>query len=312
MGALALNRGAEQLFYSVALHAIVESINVYHTVAVVALVGCGSGSKPDPPPPAEPEPAPEPGEPDARCTPLDYAADIDIAEASGADVTPDGHGVLVIADSGRGGDYVIADVETGEIREGGSLPLGDGGDDLEGAAFAGDRLFALSSSGFVYAYRRAGSGFELTEPPYRIGPRQHHCGVRSGNCGANFEGLCLGERDLAIGAARCRGFAASKTRGSLICVTADGDRLTLRPETAIAVAPRRVLSGCAITGDRIWAVTNILGANSILEVSASGQVTPRLTMAPGSTEAVAARGDVVWRFSDTGDRPSLAGRYRCP
>lgn len=284
-------------------------MDVYHTAVAVALIACGSGGKSESPAPAEPETPPDD---DGECVAASWAESVDIAEASGADVTPDGRGVMVIADSHGRGAYVIADAETGAIRERGALPLGRGGDDLEGLAFSGERLFALSSSGFVYAYRRAGASYELVDEPYPIGAAPWTCGLRRGNCGANFEGLCLGDRDLAVGGATCRGFAASKTRGQLICVGLDGGRLALRPDTAIKVAPSRVLAGCAIAGDRIWAVTNILGSNAILEVTAAGQVTPRLTMAPGSTEAVAARGDVVWRFSDTADRPSLAGRYRCP
>jgi hypothetical protein len=285
---------------------------VYHTVAVLALIACSSG-KSEPPRPAELEAAPEsPGSADDHeCVALDWAASIDIAEASGADITPAADGVLVVADSGHRGDYLIADLETGEVRERGSLPLGRGGDDLEGAAFSGDRLYALSSSGHVYSYDNQDGGFALIRQPYPIGPKPWRCGLRRSNCGPNWEGLCLADRDLSINQASCRGFAASKSRGALYCVTIDDGALTLRPEVSIKVSPRLTLAGCAISGDRIWAVTNILGANAILEVGLDGVVTPRLTMAPGSNEAVAAAGDVIYRFSDTSDRPSLAGRYRC-
>jgi hypothetical protein len=222
--------------------------------------------------------------------------------------------VLVVADSGGHGAYLIAAVDSGEILERGSLPLGGGGDDLEGVSFAGERLFALSSSGHVYSYRRSepGPGFELIRPPYPLGSKKWRCGLHNSNCGPNWEGLCLADADLAVGDARCRGFAASKARGELVCVTLAGDRLALRPDVKISISPRRTLSGCAIAGARIWAVTNVFGTNAILEVELDGTVTPRLTMARGSTEAVAATGDLVFRFSDTSDRPSLANRYRCP
>lgn len=271
---------------------------MYHRATLVAALILASGCKKD-----EPE-----GASVAGCEPLAFAEHIDLAEASGADLID--AGLLLVSDSGNRGAYVLVDPGSGAVRERGQLPLGDAADDLEGLAHRGDRIFALSSSGWVHEYRRDQNGFELVAAPYPIGPEPWRCAKGKINCGANWEGLCLGE--VTAGGRRCDGFAASMRDGALVCVAVAEGRLTLVPDVAIKVSPRHTLAGCAISAGRTWAVTNVLGANAILEVSAGGAVSPRLSLAPGSTEAVAARGSEVYRFSDTADRPSIAGRYRCP
>ena len=290
--------------------------DVYHTttlLAALAIAGCGTRSDPTGPvtdpnvaEEQQPDPEPEP-EPSSGCEALAFVETIDVAEASGAELID--AGLMVVSDSGNDGDYVIVDPDTGAIRERGKLPLAEAAEDFEGLARRGDGVVALTSAGWVHEYRRLAGGFELSRPPYPIDTGSWHCEASETNCGPNWEGLCLGE--VEIQGHRCDGFAVAKRDGTLVCVVGD-DRLRLAPEIQVDVAPRRTLAGCAISAGRIWAVTNLLGANAILEVEADGAVTPRLSMAPGSTEAVAASGETVYRVSDTSNHPSIAGRYRCP
>ena len=100
------------------------------------------------------------------------------------------------------------------------------------------------------------------------------CPARAGNCGPNFEGLCLDPAPIDGG---CAGFAVSKARGQLVCVRAGADGYRLDPAVTIAVTDGNVdhpdlgpLSGCsfeagpphrlvvagnAFTGSTLWEVT---------------------------------------------------------
>lgn len=258
---------------------------------------------------------------DPSCQQIAFPASIDLAEASGAEVLP-GLGVAVVADSGNRGQYVILDPTSGAIRERGALPLdAEGSDDIEGLGFAGGRLYALTSSGWVRELVRDGSGFAARGSGYAIAPAPWRCdSFQMTNCGPNWEGLCLRPGALAAGggelAARfgdCAGFAVAKRDGALVCATLGRDgELGLDPTRSIQVSPARTLAGCAIDErGALWAVTNLLAASSVLEITPDLEIHTLESWTPGSSEAVAAAGGQVYRFSDTAVRPSLSSRYRC-
>src|SRR5262245_51315271 len=148
--------------------------------------------------------------------------------------------LVVVSDSGNRGAYGVVDPETGATVETGRLPLpAEVTDDLEGAAVRGDRLYAITSAGWILDWRRDGKGFALAEPAYPLGPIDLPdtknndrppsgdgmvCNGRVVNCGRDYEGLCLAPDAALAGAppGACIGFAASKADGHLYCLTDAG------------------------------------------------------------------------------------------
>jgi hypothetical protein len=287
---------------------------------------------PQPPAPTAPEPQPEPAE--LRCERLAFAAELPIAEASGATLLSiDGHDrLLVVGDSGTHGAYLLLDPEDGTVLERGALPLGEGaGDDLEGVAVEGDRIVGVTSAGWLRAWRRVAGGFALIDGPYpvaKVDPRlparpklgglgatptdSMACAAHGVNCGKNYEGLCLTPGD-----GPCAGWLAAKADGHLWCLARDGDRLRADRTHSIAVTTPDVLSGCAHepASDALWLATN--GFDGAVyrvtgwRVPAEARV-ERIEL-PGGLfpEAIAVRGEVIWRFDDLSQPPSPAGRWRC-
>jgi hypothetical protein len=257
-----------------------------------------------------------------NCQRQDFALTLPLPEASGATwAVIDGlAAVLVVADSGHAGAYAVIDPATGEVREQGSLPLGTGAsDDLEGLSVHAGRFFAITSSGWVREWRRITGGFDLVDGPYPVAtvstaPDALACDGASINCGPNYEGLCLRTR-AAAGA--CLGFAAAKARGHLLCLTLVDNRLAAEPSGAVVVDLPEVVTGCDFTpDDRLWAGANLFGLSRIYRID--GWQTPSEAQArtldwigDGFPEAMAVDGDLVFRFSDTGDAPSLQSKFRC-
>lgn len=210
------------------------------------------------------------------CEQLPFALTTPVPEASAAAWWQlDGKlSLVVISDSGNHGQYVIVDPETGETTEQSALPLGSSAsDDLEGLSARGDKLYGLTSAGWVRVWQREGAAFVLVDGPYALGPVDlplksgHHGGSRppSGdgmvcpaegmNCGRNFEGLCL-----APSAATCTGFVASKADGHLYCLTEVDGKLVVDRHTAIAVSDPGKLADCTFdAAGALWAGENILG-----------------------------------------------------
>ena len=183
------------------------------------------------------------------CEQLPFAESTPVPEASGAAwMMIEGKlALVVISDSGNDGAYAIVDPETGITREQGKLPLREGSDDLEGVDARDDKLYGLSSAGWIRVWKRAGQGFELVDGPYPLGPIDLPkkggmgdrppkgdgmvCPLEGTNCGRNYEGLCLVPRptsgrdssatadSLDPGSLPCTGFAASKADGHLYCLT---------------------------------------------------------------------------------------------
>lgn len=276
------------------------------------------------PPPAAPPLAP--AAPGAVCQPVPFAEALPIAEASGAAwLDIDGARVLlVVADSGHRGEYLLVDAETGAVRERGRLPLGAPGDDLEGLAVRGERVWGLTSSGWLRAWVRRGKSFELVAGPTAIGPHtqrgaQKHamsCDLDRVNCGRNFEGLCLERTPRAQDGDGCVGMAASKADGRLYCVVERGGTLEIDATRRLDVTGGNRLGDCAIDGEVLWVGSNMLELNRVRRVlgwrtPATAKVEDLGTLGAGSGEVIAVAGTDVFRLSDLQSEPSLASKFRC-
>src|SRR5262245_19481510 len=130
------------------------SAAVRRCVVIALFAACAAKKDPPPPPPALTAVD--------GCEQLPFAASTPIAKASGAAwLVLDGKLSLVVAaDSGNDGAYVVLDPDTGETREQGKLPLDHGKDDIEGLAALGDTMYGLASNGWMRSWRRHGAGFE--------------------------------------------------------------------------------------------------------------------------------------------------------
>jgi hypothetical protein len=303
-GARATRRGGEDLAPTTPLRAV---------AAVADLADVGSA------------PAPS-------CEPVPFAHDLPIAEASGAvasviDGVPT---VMVIADSGHSGDYLLVDPQTGAVRERGKLPLGQGaGDDLEGLAVRGDRFWALTSAGWLRAWVRrspsvAGHGFDLVEGPTAIGPVDAPpatamvCAPTMVNCGRNFEGLCLMPQIEKAGPSdgACIGMAASKADGRLYCVIETAGHLAIDPQRSISVTQPGALADCNIDRETLWVGSNFFDFNRVRRIDnwrvpARARVIELGAIGVGFCEAIAVAGDAMYRFSDTQGTPSAVAKFRC-
>jgi hypothetical protein len=252
------------------------------------------------------------------CEPLPFAGSTPVPEASGAAwLDIDGKAMLVVAgDSGNRGAYSIVDPDTGATTETGALPLTrEASDDLEGLAVRGGLMYGITSSGWIWVWRRVAKGFELAGTPYPIAPEGSAmvCAGRKVNCGRNYEGLCLAPAPRGD----CVGFAASKADGHLYCLTDDGGKLVVHRDRAIEVVGRDAVSDCAFGDDgTLWVGNNVFDLGNVYrvvhwEVPATATVERLGALAIGFPEVIAVRGDVVYRMSDTGSAPSLMARFRC-
>jgi hypothetical protein len=257
------------------------------------------------------------------CTPRPFAETVDVREASGAVWVAASFGwpahIVVVGDSGTKGAFAVVDADDGALLGKGNLPLGEGvSDDIEGFARAGDLYHALTSNGRVRTYRRTGpTAFELIGAPYELHPDLVCPLATRSNCRYDFEGLCLAQ---ATGPG-CAGYAASRARGILVCVTVKPDgTLTADPGQTLAVAPPMVLSGCAIApeGDLLYAGLNGFGGNAVVRVGLwrDPRTARKESLGPAGTgfceaEAVGP-GGALYRFSDTRATPSLMSALSCP
>ena len=215
-----------------------------------------------------------------------------LAEASAAvevELLPGVYSLIAFADSGHNGDAMLWPVsgdEAGKRLQEIHLPLDRGAsDDIEGAAWSGGHLYTLTSSGAVRRFTPSAEGVLARDrDAYPLGPSPYVCpNLRNGNCGKNYEGLCLrgdasakagrqagGQAGGQAGAPACAGYAASKTEGALYCVVYRGDALAIdlaRPPIKLDVPPH-ALSDCAF-GSRggpaegtLLVTTNIYGGGT--------------------------------------------------
>jgi len=224
--------------------------------------------------------------------------------------------LVVVGDSGRHGAYGIIDPETGETGEQGKLPLGDGGDDLEGLSAFGGQLYGLTSAGWMRVWKRDGDAFELVEGPYAIGDGDMICDKNRSNCARDYEGLCL--RPKRGDAGSCVGYAASRTDGTLYCLALGDDRaLHVDRARAIKIARKGVVADCTYDdAGALWVGNNLFGLSQVYRVDndvdpAHAKVVSIAQIGTGFPEVIAVRGDVIYRMSDAGGAPSLISKFRC-
>ena len=305
---------------------------VRRTCAVVAILAaaCGKGRDPGEAPAAGASgsaAAPAAGDRAMQCELLPFAVSTPVPEASAAawialersetggrapraiDGKPH---LLVVGDSGNHGAYGIIDADTGATIETGKLPLSDdASDDLEGLSAIGDRIYGLTSSGWIRVWQRRGQGFEQVEKAYPLGPvdlpdRKSRdrppdgdgmvCGARAINCGRNYEGLCLAPATHAGG---CVGFAASKADGHLYCLTEESGKLAVHRDRAIAITRPGALADCTFDDDgAVWAASNLFDAGRVYRVThwedpAAAEVEQIGPLPIGFPEVIAVRGDIV-------------------
>jgi len=291
------------------------------------------------------------------CEALPFEPTTPVPEASGAAwLTIDGALRLVVAgDSGNHGAYGVIDPDSGKTLEQGQLPLngsidsalpsgsaaspgkaglaidsalpsgsaaspgkaGLAGDDIEGLAARGDRLFGITSPGWILEWKRSGNGFALVAGPYALGPVDLPpkggmgdkppngdgmvCDGTRSNCGRNYEGLCLTEH---------AGYVASKADGHLYPVVGDV-ALAVERAGAIAVADPGHLADCAYdAAGTLYVGNNLFGLSTVSRV-VDGKVLPIASIGVGFPEVLAVRGDVFYRMSDTGSTPSMMSKFRC-
>jgi hypothetical protein len=261
-----------------------------------------------------------------------------VPEASAAAWMPiDGHDALVVtSDSGDDGAYAIVDPDSGKTLETGKLPLGAGAsDDTEGMSAIGDRLYGLTSSGWMRVWQRKDKAFVLVDGPYPIGevvdspkhaapaPNAVACPGPKTNCGRNYEGLCLAPpKPLGTVAAippACAGFAAAKGEGKLYCLTlgADGRYAAQPPPTIDTGWHHDMLADCAFAPDgALYVAANMFALGDVQQVTgwedpATAKLVDIGPLAIGFPETLAVRGDSFYRMSDMNGAPSLMAKWRC-
>jgi hypothetical protein len=284
---------------------------VKQCVWLVALVACGK----DAPPSTSTSTTEKPW----TCEQMPFAESTPVPEASAAAWWKlDGKDVLVaVGDSGQHGAYGVIDPDTGATGEQGALPLGDAGDDLEGLSALGDRLYGLTSAGWMRVWKRDGDAFALVDGPYAIGDGKMICDKQRSNCARDYEGLCLRPKPAA-GASACAGYAASRTDGALYCLTQAEQGYRVDPARKISiVAHKGVVADCTYDdAGALWVGNNLFGNAQIYRVDGDAEpehakVVPIAQIGLGFPEVVAVRGDVIWRMSDAGGTPSLMSKFRC-
>jgi hypothetical protein len=252
------------------------------------------------------------------CERLPFAETVPVPEASGAQwLARDGGVVMVVGDSGHHGAYAVIAGDDGRVLEHGKLPLGGSGDDLEGLAAEaddGERMWAITSSGWMRGWRRKPGGFELEVSAHRI-DEDDECSVDSVNCGHNYEGLCLVPRTIDGGQLSdgCAGYAVAKTDGHLVCLVRDGERWVADRARSIDLGTRDASAACDITPDgAVWTGDNLFGGSTVRRL-VGGKVVASARLGEGFPEAMAiAPGGIIYRFSDVGGQtPSRVAKYRC-
>lgn len=266
----------------------------------------------------------EAGPPDAPlvCAAASFPASLAVAEASATTIL-DIAGtkkLYVVGDSGTGGRGLLVDLASGDTTAL-DFPLGSGAsDDLEGMSFHAGRLYALTSAGAVREATLLGDALVSGAPPYRIAPAPFSCtDLGSGNCGKDWEGLCLRPQNVPDG--QCAGYAASKVEGALYCVLVDADgHLSLRTTAPIPLGLRaNVLSDCAFGAigsafeDVLLVTTNASNGNLSYRVDPASFVLTALPIqGPPAAEAIALDGaGRVYVFGDNGTATSSLRAYAC-
>jgi hypothetical protein len=260
-----------------------------------------------------------------------------VPEASAAaevELRPGLREILVVGDSGRHG-AAMAWSRSGGMRPL-TLPLDAvASDDLEGMAWlsepSGPHLYTLTSSGAVRRFSPDGAGaLRRDVDSYALGPPPLSCvDLRDGNCGKNWEGLCLRASSSQMLPGRCAGYAASKTETALYCVVfgASG-RLSIDASVPAIKLPvdrllrsQGVLSDCAFGAQGgpaeglLLVTTNVFGGSAtylVNEGTSGDRLTPIDLATTPSNEAIAVdRSGAFYAFMDDNGATSIAVRYQC-
>jgi hypothetical protein len=260
-----------------------------------------------------------------------------VPEASAAaevELKPGVREILVVGDSGRHGAAMAWS------RAGGMRPLAlsldpAASDDLEGMAWLSDssgaHLYTLTSSGAVRRFVPDGAGgLRRDTDAYAVGAPPLSCAdLRDGNCGKNWEGLCLRASVPPGSRAQCAGYAASKTETALYCV-GFGERGRLSINTSVApiklavdrfIRSQGVLSDCAFGSQGgpadglLLVTTNVFGGSAtylVNEGPSGDRLTPIDVFATPSNEAIAVdRSGALYAFMDDNGETSIAARFQC-
>ncbi len=268
------------------------------------LAGCGKQA--DPPAPAV-APARAAASEAFACEPQPFATTTPLPEASGAGwIAFRGKPALfVLSDSGNDGAFAVVDPDSGETLAQGKLGKTEHGDDYEGVAARGGKLYAVISNGWYVRIDQDGEKFTATTPRALGEPAQLE--------GKNFEGICLDDR--AQGS--CIGFVASKGDGHLYCLDEQGGALHADFARSIAITGRKRVADCAIDDHGVlWVGANIHELNKLYRVDnwhdpANARVVALDSFGVGNSEVLAVRGDTIYRMSDLDVAPSLMGKFRC-
>lgn len=251
---------------------------------------------------------------------------IQVPEASSSaevELLPGVREMLVLSDSGNNGAALLIALGSGG---GGTRKIklsldAPGGDDVEGSAWRGGKLYTLTSSGAVRRFTPDGTGSLVRDQDaYAIGAEPYACAdLTAVNCGKNYEGLCLRAAN-APGA--CAGYAASKAEGKLYCVTIDAQGKLGVDANAAPITlsiPKDSLSDCAFgaeggnaTGALVVA-TNVYNGNKAYRVDeATGSLTDLPTATQINTESIAVdRDGALYVFDDNSQALSMAARTAC-
>jgi len=306
---------------------------VVAVLAGISLLGCDGvfASKPKTKPaPADAVETTAPSTPknasrsSVRCTPDPaFPTTWQVAEASAAvelEPRPGEREILVLSDSGNHGEAMTWPVAGGPLT---ALHLEldtVASDDIEGAAWTDGHLFTLTSSGAVRRYTFSAKGYLVRDrSAYPIGPSPYVCDtLYDGNCGKNYEGLCL---RASTKKARCAGYAASKTEGTLQCVVLRAGTLAIDTSAAAMTldVPRNALSDCAFGSaggpaeDTLVVTTNIYGGSTTYVVDeASGSLSAIDVHGTPNNEAIAIdRTGALYQFMDSNTSASSARREIC-
>ncbi len=261
-----------------------------------------------------------------------------VPEASGAvEVERDGRPFLLVhSDSGQKGRALLLPLDatpqegappetrTPEGRTPEALTLSldlRAGDDLEGIAAVGERIFTITSSGAITTFAFKGHALVRSSEATRLGPPPAACATLADvNCGRDYEGLCLHEARHSSEDRACDGYVASRAEGALYCVHVEGDRLALvdRPPIKLAL-PKGSLSDCAF-GDRkgpakntLVITTNVRNFSRSYVVDEKSASLTELDV-PGvlNNEAIAIDHEGrLYLFMDSNGETSGAARFNC-
>jgi hypothetical protein len=261
-----------------------------------------------------------------ECTPdPTFPGAFDLPEASSAaevELRPGVREMLVVADSGHRGQAIAYTLPSGPVRAL-TLPVDPHvSDDVEGIAWRGGHLYAITSVGFAERFTPDGTGgLKRDGDAYPIAALPYICkavDLDDGNCGKNYEGLCLrAEGTLA----RCAGYVASKKEGWLGCIVFDGERLaldTIRPKGKLDL-PKNALSDCAFGAaggpaeKKLFVTTNIFGASTtyLVDESTFALAPIDVTGTPTNEGIAIDRSGALYQFMDDNSPVSPGLRAKC-